>query len=288
MDSPTTDPTISQSPGEPQTASPEGDETGAAIEDQEPSWLDSNRWPTDADELQEWLGSRWAVWLRVLHDLGLEAFTVWEFAQLVNEAEATMKDMESGFASMYSPACKAAEDKFASAELSTLYQEADRMIDELTTALRSVLHARARAHAQWPMEDWERDDLEAWIETTPTPSDEPAPQKPRRFSLGLLQPGVLALQFKVTDEPAEGQPDLCDPEPGVVYQVQRRIGEHGVFEHLAMTEHLSFRDNTVPVGTQQIVYRITPVRGQRMGPPGHVRIDLFPNGASMQEDPRLA
>lgn len=285
MDSSRTDPTPAKSPGEDANTLPKGEDSSVPADDLEQSWMDPNRWPADADELQEWLGARSMAWLALLRQLGLEAFTVWEFAHLASEAESTMKDIESGLASMYSPSCKAAEEKFASAELSTLYQEADRMIDELTTALRSVLYARARDHAEWPMEDWEREDLQAWIESGPAPSPEPAPRKPQRFNLSLLQPGALALQFKITEEPAEGAPDLSDPEPGVVYQVQRRVGEQGDFEHLTTTEHLGFRDNAIPVGTQRIVYRVTPVRGQRLGPPAHVRVDVFPNGASMQEEP---
>ncbi|MFI4882644.1 MAG: hypothetical protein ACIAQU_08680 [Phycisphaerales bacterium JB064] len=263
------------------------------VEPDEPGvdWLSPQNLPTDANELQEWLSARWAPWMRLLHELGVEPFTAWEFEQIVKEAEPTLKDIENGFASMYSPSCKAAEEKYEGADVAMLFRDAQQAIGELTAALHSVLHAKVAYWKRFAIEDWEREEIDALVEANPLPAGpSAAPERPRRFVLSLLQPGALAVNFKVTDEPAEGQPDLSDPEPGVRYEVQRRIGEHGHFEHLATTESLGFRDTSLPVGTRHVVYRVTPVREQRMGAPGYVQIDLFPesNAASIQENPRLA
>lgn len=247
-------------------------------------WLDPRNQPGSGDELLEWVSAHVPLWTRLAAELNIDAFGVWEFEQVVHEAEAVMKDMESGFASMYSPSCKAAEEKYENADIATLYGDAQAAIGQLAAALHGVLREKVRSFADMAFEDGEREEILALLGTQAPAAPLPSPARPRGFTIELMQPGVLGIGFRVEGDGASG---LAGDEP-VRYEVQRRIAD-GAFEHLLSCDSTAFRDTGLPVGTRRVVYRVTAHRGRRIGAPGYARVDFFPeaNGASLVENPSL-
>lgn len=248
-----------------------------------PDWLDPANLPSSGDEFLEWVGAHVPRWTRLVSSLNVDAFGAWELEQVVHEAEALMKDMESGFASMYSPASKALEEEYQNADLAKLYRDGLGAIAQINAALRHALDERIRSFMDPWLEDWEREEIEGLLEAHAWGSVTPDPGQPRGFRIDLLQPGALGIGF-------EGVPS--SPEAGgeakTMYQVQRRIA-NGAFEHLMGCESPGFRDTSLPVGTRAVVYRVTAHRGRRMGEPAYVRVELFPdaNGASISESVSL-
>jgi hypothetical protein len=272
-------------------APPEPDATATASEgvpvaetDEGPDWLDPSNLPSSGDEFLEWVGAHVPRWTRLASQLNFEAFGAWEFEQVVHEAEALMKDMESGFASMYSPTCKALEEEYQHADLAKLYRDGLAAIEQINAALHHALDERVRSMVDPWLEDWEREEIEGLLEAHAWGTPTPGPGRPSGFRIDAMPPGALGIGFEgVGPENSDGS------ELGIVYQVQRRIAS-GPFEYLTSCDSPAFRDTSLPVGTRVVVYRVTAHRGRRMGEPAYARVEFFPqaNGATLVENPNLA
>ncbi len=275
-------PSESVTPPEPEATAAQGAPAGGA--DEGPDWLDPANLPASGDEFLEWVGAQVPLWTRLASQLNVEAFGAWELEQVVHEAEALMKDMESGLASMYSPACKALEEEYQHADLAKLYRDGLKAIAHINAALHHALDERVRSMVDPWLEDWEREEIEGLLAAHAWGTATPGPGKPSGFRIDVMQPGTIGIGFEGVDgEGREG------PEPPVVYEVQRRIGD-GAFEHLVRCDSPAFRDTSLPVGTTRVVYRVTACRGRRMGEPAYARVDFFPeaNASTLVEDPSLA
>ncbi|UYV13036.1 MAG: hypothetical protein NCW75_01825 [Phycisphaera sp.] len=248
-------------------------------------WLDPKNQPASGDDLLEWASAHVPLWTRLATELNIDAFGVWELEQVVHDAEAVMKDIESGFATMYSPSCKAAEEKYENADIATLYLDARAAIEQLNAALHGVLREKVRSFADMACEDGEREEILGILDVPVPAAPWPSPARPHGFAIELMQPGVLGIGFQTMDDDVL---DGSDDEP-IRYEVQRRIAD-GAFEHLLSCDSTGFRDTALPVGTRRVVYRVTAHRGRRIGTPGYARVDFFPeaNGASLVENPSLS
>ena len=88
------------------------------------------------------------------------------------------------------------------------------------------------------------------------PSRVPPPGMPSGFSATLRPNGSLLLKWRCKN-PAGSS--------GTMYQVARRVGEHGVFEGVGVVGVKSFVDATVPAGVASVTYQIVAVRSTAAG-----------------------
>lgn len=86
----------------------------------------------------------------------------------------------------------------------------------------------------------------------------PAPARPANLSTRLLQSGWLECGFECKNDRRLR---------GVTYLVERRIGLTGNFEFLMNTGTRRFTDRTIPLGSGEVLYRITAQTSTRRGLP---------------------
>jgi hypothetical protein len=104
------------------------------------------------------------------------------------------------------------------------------------------------------------------------------PGTPKNFSVALRPTGSLLIKW-ACDNPRGSV--------GTVYEVRRRIGDHGDFERLAMRGKKTFTDTTIPAplpplpGTASITYEITAIRSTGRGTPGRYVV-YFGSAAASQ------
>jgi hypothetical protein len=111
----------------------------------------------------------------------------------------------------------------------------------------------------------------AGIPSPATPSPVPAPGTPTDFSVTLVPAdGSLRLGWKCP-RPANAV--------GIMYQVERRIGDAGAFQLLGSMGVRKFIDSTVPAGTAQVTYRITATRTTGAGIPATFLVQFGVGGA---------
>lgn len=85
------------------------------------------------------------------------------------------------------------------------------------------------------------------------PQPAPAPGTPTTFKVELLQGGSIRLRFLCPNPPRTGP---------VTYRVERQVAPAGAigqapFEFFVNAKERSFTDETIPLGTAQVVYRVT-------------------------------
>lgn len=96
----------------------------------------------------------------------------------------------------------------------------------------------------------------AEIPAPPTPSPRPAPGTPSNFTATLKSTGELDIAWKC-ENPAGSA--------GTLYQVWRQIGEAGALEYLGGAGLKKFLDNTLPAGSNYVMYQIQGVRSSAVG-----------------------
>lgn len=107
------------------------------------------------------------------------------------------------------------------------------------------------------------------------PSPIGPPGTPTGFSVDLLQNGSIVLSW-TGDNPSGSA--------GTMYEVRRRIGSGGTprtFEFLGVHGTKSFTDDTIPVGSAGVVYKITPIRSTRRGQPALFNVNFGAAGGAM-------
>lgn len=102
--------------------------------------------------------------------------------------------------------------------------------------------------------DAQRIDLGIAVRATRSPR--PAPGTPFDFRVTLSAIGELTLTWKCKNPKGTS---------GTMYQVWRRIGPTGPFVYLGQTGEKMFRDETIPLGSAMINYRVQAVRSTKAG-----------------------
>lgn len=90
----------------------------------------------------------------------------------------------------------------------------------------------------------------------------PEPGTPYRFAFRLLDDGSIEATFKCDNRADRGR-----RLRGVVYEVRRRDGDDGGFEHVCTALERRFRDETIPPGTPMATYQVTALTSTRRGTP---------------------
>jgi hypothetical protein len=88
------------------------------------------------------------------------------------------------------------------------------------------------------------------------PSPAPPPGKPGNFAAALNAGGSVTLKWACANPRGTS---------GTLYQVWRRIGEAGAFQHLGATGVKRFTDATLPAGARAVTYQIQAVRSTAAG-----------------------
>ncbi|UYV12714.1 MAG: hypothetical protein NCW75_00135 [Phycisphaera sp.] len=136
--------------------------------------------------------------------------------------------------------------------------------NNLTGTLRdnaSVAVGRVRAHAAAqasPSDVLAKALLPGRRDASPMP----APGTPFRFEFRLLDDGSIEATFKCDNRADRGR-----RLRGVVYEVRRRDGDDGGFEHVCTALERRFRDGTIPPGTPMVTYQVTALTSTRRGTP---------------------
>jgi len=92
----------------------------------------------------------------------------------------------------------------------------------------------------------------------PTPAGDPG--TPTNITTFLSTIGHIKLAWKATDAAASS---------GAYVIIERRLNDEQTFTLLGTTGTKTFTDTTVPLGTRQATYVITPKRGDRTGAPSN-------------------
>ena len=104
---------------------------------------------------------------------------------------------------------------------------------------------------------------------TPTPA--PAPGTPMDFVVTLMQNGAVELKWKCANPAGVS---------GTLYECRRTIGA-GPFVFIGATGVRSFTDDTIPTGSQGVVYEITAVRSTKRGNPAQFNVNFGVGGDGM-------
>jgi hypothetical protein len=108
----------------------------------------------------------------------------------------------------------------------------------------------------------------------------PAPGVPFGFEHDLLDDGSLVVSFQC-DNRAEGGRRLR----GVTYVVERRDGPTGPFVYVETALERRFHDETIPLGTTMVTYRVTAQTSTRRGHPA-LKVVNFGGGCVLGNDGR--
>lgn len=89
------------------------------------------------------------------------------------------------------------------------------------------------------------------------PRPTPAPPMPTNVRTTVDNDGAVVLSWKATRP---------RPHAAAFTRVQRMLDDSGSFELIGTSGTSEFRDDTLPQGTREAAYRLTPVRGKLVGP----------------------
>jgi len=97
----------------------------------------------------------------------------------------------------------------------------------------------------------------AGLKANSPPGTVPAPVPPKELTMTVNGDGSISLKWKVT------QPDGCT---GVQYRVFRKLGDETTFSLIGTSgSKKSFKDSTLPFGSDSVSYQIEPWRGDVTG-----------------------
>ncbi|MEA2707502.1 MAG: hypothetical protein QOF78_103, partial [Phycisphaerales bacterium] len=101
------------------------------------------------------------------------------------------------------------------------------------------------------------------------PSPVPAPGTPTDFKVELRQDGAVILKWKCPNPPGS---------QGTTYDVRRKVGAQGGWQHIGATGIRTLTDETVPAGSSQVTYEITGFRSTRRGSPANFIVNFGVGG----------
>lgn len=193
--------------------------------------------------------------------IGLDEAAVDELDALTQEAEAALREYERARLK-------------ASAALARFHDRAGRLRGRASVAVGRV---RAFAATQpSPTSVLVAARIPARRDASPLP----APGVPFRFEHDLLDDGSLRVTFEC-DNRAEGGRRLR----GVTYVVERRDGPTGPFVYVETALERRFHDETIPLGTTMVTYRVTAQTSTRRGHPA-LKVVNFGGGCVLGKDGR--
>ncbi|HRQ72821.1 MAG TPA: hypothetical protein PLU35_07320 [Phycisphaerales bacterium] len=129
--------------------------------------------------------------------------------------------------------------------------------------------------------------IKAYAETTEDPSvyaeaDVPPPAQPSPLGppgtptdivTTINNRGYVEIRWKA---------DNAANSSGAYFRIERRLSDEQAFRLLGTTGHKTFTDETIPVGTHQATYIITPCRGDASGEPSEQFVVPFAAQAGQQ------
>lgn len=171
---------------------------------------------------------------------------------------------------------QAAAQSAAKAATVTLHAAVDAMD---SAGMDIILKIKAKAAI-------DGDSVYALAEIPPpaVPGPVAAPGTPTDFKVQIQQDGSLILTWKC-ENPTNAV--------GTIYQVSRRIGATGDFVILGATGSRKFIDDSLPINSAPITYRIMAVRSTVAGSPAQFTVSFGTGGdgvmmASVIQAPRMA
>ena len=207
--------------------------------------------PQSNDDALTWVIDHVAQWTTNPESIGLDAASVTELAGLAQTAQQRQQTRNNA-----RDASRGATGAFNS--------QAKTMRDFAAQQVR-----RIRTFAQGSEEPATIYQT-AGIPAPADPSPAPAPGTPEGFGVSLLQNGAIEITF-----------DCPNPArvSAVLYRVERRLGTQAPFQFLKNAMERRFIDDTIPLGTAQVAYRVTAQSATREGNPGQYAVQF---GASNQ------
>ncbi len=208
--------------------------------------------PQSNDEAVTWVIDHVAQWTADPEAIGLDAASVTELAGLAQTTQQRQQSRNNA-----RDAARGATNSFNSS--------ADAMREFASLQVQRI-RTFARGAAE-PAVVYEDAGIPAPADRSPTP----APGTPEGFGVSLLQNGSIEVTFE------------CPNPPRVTvanYIVERRLGVQGAFEFLKSALERRFTDDTIPLGTSQVAYRVTAQSATRTGNPGQHAVQFgAANGA---------
>lgn len=194
--------------------------------------------PTRPDEAITWVQTRIAPWVTHAELLKLDAQTVAQLGALASAA-ADAQQAKVTAQGIY-------EDSV------TAYNNAVKAMRTLAGGQLSIIRSTAKNAAN-PQAIY----TAAIIPAPSAPSPAPAPGTPTTFKHQLAINGELSVAFR------------C-PNPGrtgpVTYRLERRVGGTGQpFVPFMTLKERKFTDATIPLGTAEVAYRVTPQTSTKDG-----------------------
>lgn len=214
--------------------------------------------PERLADVVPWCESHLTAWAADPAAIGLDESTVTSLDAQTQEAEAARRAYEQ------------------------LQQAADAALqhsNNLTGTLRdnaSVAVGRVRAYAA-AQPSPSAVLVKALLPGRRDASPMPAPGTPFRFEFRLLDDGSIEATFKCDNRADRGR-----RLRGVVYEVRRRDGDDGGFEHVCTALERRFRDETIPPGTPMVTYEVTALTSTRRGKPARKTVH-FGSGCVLAE-----
>lgn len=202
--------------------------------------------PQSNDQAVTWVIDHVALWTTNPESIGLDSAAVTELAGLAQTAQQRQQARNNA-----RDAARGATGAFNS--------QAKAMRDFAAQQVR-----RVRTFAQGS-EEPALIYQAAGIPAPADPSPAPAPGTPEAFRVRLLQTGAIEVTFECPNPPRVA---------AVLYRVERRLGTQGVFQFLKNAMERRFTDDTIPLGTAQVAYRVTAQTATREGDPGQYAVQF--------------
>lgn len=194
--------------------------------------------PDSRIERIEWFENRLAQWLANATDIGLTAAQVTQLQGEITAARVAYNNAEQA-----RNASKSATVAFYAGE-------------EAMTADGRDLIKTIKAFAETT------NDPNVYVLADVPPPAEPepkgAPGTPTDIRTTLNSIGQIELTWKATD---------AAPSSGAYFTIERRLDGESSFTLRGSAGAKTFTDNTIPLGTAQATYVITPHRGELVGTP---------------------
>jgi hypothetical protein len=205
--------------------------------------------PQSNDEAVTWVIDHVALWTTNPESIGLDSAAVTELAGLAQTAQQRQQARNNA-----RDAARGATGAFNS--------QAKAMRDFAAQQVR-----RVRTFAQGS-EEPALIYQAAGIPAPADPAPAPAPGTPQAFKVRLLQSGSIEITFECPNPPRVA---------AVLYRVERRLGTSGgqaPFQFLKNAMERRFTDDTIPLGTAQVAYRVTAQSATREGDPGQYAVQF--------------
>ena len=201
--------------------------------------------PKKKSEQLAFFEAHWPVWQTSPTALGLTAGQVTAFKALVTSART---------------AFDAAEASRNAAKSATLTQDANLVFafnscSDLIRVIKGYAEQQANPAAVYAA---------AQIPAPSAGSPVGPPGTPTNFTVTLQQNGAVTLGWKCVN-PVNAN--------GTIYEVRRKTGT-GSFEFIGAIGMKKFTDDTLPSGSEHVIYQITGVRSTQRGEPAQFNVNF--------------